>query len=188
MTRLAATLDRVAALIFGLALMALGAGLLVWSTDWLPEIPQVITARGLVTAAGTAWWPWAVAGTGIVLVLTALRWLFTHTPKTKVKVLRLSGGPTGSVTANLGAVAAAAARALEQSPGIHSATGKALIDRGTRTIELALTAYSPENLTTLTEPIDTVSTQIAGMLEDPFVATRTTIHIDKHPRRQHRVE
>ena len=81
MTRSASTLDRLAALVFGLALITLGVGLLVWNTDWITGIPQIITAPGLVTAAETGWWPWAVAAAGIVLVAIALRWLFTHTPK-----------------------------------------------------------------------------------------------------------
>lgn len=187
MTRSASALDRLAAVIFGLALIAVGVGLLVWNTNWIAGIPQMITAPGLVTAAGTAWWPWAVAAAGIVLVVTALRWLFSHTPKAKVKDLRLSGGDAGSISVDLGEVADAAARALGQSREAHSAKGRALIDRGTRTIHLTVTAHSPTTLSALTESIDLVNTQIAGMLGDSTIATRTSIHIDKKPRRD-RVE
>ena len=51
MTRSASALDRLAAVIFGLALIAVGVGLLVWNTNWIAGIPQMITAPGLVTAA-----------------------------------------------------------------------------------------------------------------------------------------
>ena len=183
MTRSASTLDRLAALVFGLALIALGVGLLVWNTDWITGIPQIITAPG----AETGWWPWAVAAAGIVLVAIALRWLFTHTPKAKMKNLRLSGGNAGSISADLGEVADAAARVLGQSTQAHSAKGRAIIDRGTRTIDLTVTAHSPTTLSALIESIDSVNTQIACMLGDPTIATRTSIHIDKHPRRD-RVE
>ena len=181
MTRLATALDRLAALVFGLALIAIGVGLLVWNTNVIPGTPEMITARGLVTAAGTDWWPWAV------LVLTALRWLFVHTPKAKVKALRLSAGDAGSVSANLGEVADAAARALQLSPDVHSAKGRAVIDRGTRTIDLDVTAYSPTALSAVAEAIDTVNSQIAYVVGDTSIATRTSIHIDKHSRRD-RVE
>ena len=187
MTRLATAFDRLAALVFGLALIAIGAGLLVWNTNVFTGTPEMITARGLVTAAGTDWWPWAVAGVGVVLVLTALRWLFVHTPKAKVKALRLSAGDAGSVSANLGEVADAAARALELSPDVHSAKGRAVIDRGTRTIDLDVTAYSPTTLSAVAEAIDTVNSQIAYVVGDTSIATRTSIHIDKHSRRD-RVE
>ena len=128
MTRSASTLDRLAALVFGLALIALGVGLLVWNTDWITGIPQIITAPGLVTAAETGWWPWAVAAAGIVLVAIALRWLFTHTPKAKMKNLRLSGGNAGSISADLGEVADAAARVLGQSTQAHSAASPEALD------------------------------------------------------------
>jgi hypothetical protein len=189
MTRWASTVDRLAALICGLALIALGLGLLVWNTDLFAGIPQTLTAPGLVTAAGTAWWPWAVAAVGVVLVLVAVRWLLSHTPKAKVKAVQLAADKRfGSITADLGAVADAAARALEQSPDAHSAKGKAVIDRGTRTIDLTVTAYSPSTVIPLIEPIDTVCTQIAEMLGDRTIATRTCIHIDKGSRREHRVQ
>ncbi len=47
MTRLATTLDRLAAAVFGLALIAIGVGVLVWNTYWIPGIPVMITAPGL---------------------------------------------------------------------------------------------------------------------------------------------
>lgn len=187
MTRLATSFDRLAAVVFGLALIVMGAGMLVWNTNLIPGTPETLSAPGLVTAAGTDWWPWAVAGVGVVLVLTALRWLFVHTPKAKVKALRLSAGDAGSVSANLGEVANAAARALEQRPDVHSAKGRAVIDRGTRTIDLAVTAYSATRLRAVAEAIDTVNGQIAGVVGDTPIATRTSIHIDKYSRRD-RVE
>ena len=58
-------------------------------------------------------------------------------------------------------------RALEQCPDAHK--GKAVIDRGTRTIDLAVT-----------ESIDFVSMQIANMLGEPAIAD-TDLDIDKHP-------
>jgi Polyketide cyclase / dehydrase and lipid transport len=79
------------------------------------------------------------------------------------------------------------ARALERCPDAHSAKGKAVIDRGTRTIDLAVTAHSATTLSALTESIDLVSTPIANMLGEPPIATRTSIHIDKQPCRD-RVE
>jgi hypothetical protein len=188
MTRLASSLDRLAALFVGLLLILLGVALLVWNTDWLPGIPQAVTAPGLATAAGTGWWPWALGVAGVLLMITALRWLLTHTPKARIKNLRLASGKDGTITADLGAVADAAARALAQAPDIHAAKGKATLDRGTRTIDLAVTAYSPTSIPGATEHIDVVSHQIADVVGDVNVAVRTSIHVDKHPRREHRVE
>jgi hypothetical protein len=68
------------------------------------------------------------------------------------------------------------ARALERCPDAHSVKGKAVIDRGTRTIDLAVR-----------ESIDSVSMQIANCSANPPSPTPTSMHIDKHPRRD-RVE
>lgn len=183
MTRLAATLDRLAALVFGLALIAIGAGVLVWNTYWIPGVPETITAPGLVAATGTDWWPWAVAGVGILLVLISLRWLFVHTPKSRVRGLPLSTGGAGTISVDLGQVADAGARALQQSANAHAAKGKAVVDRGVRTIDLVVTAYSPATVKGLIETVDVVGDQIAGMLGDARVAVRTTVRVDGRPRR-----
>ncbi|NVN52801.1 alkaline shock response membrane anchor protein AmaP [Mycolicibacterium hippocampi] len=183
MTRSVTGLDRFAALGLGLLLIAVGAGLFVWNTNWIPGTPQMISAPGLSTASGTGWWPWAVAGVGLVLTITALRWLFAHSPKARVKSLRVVANDLGTVTADLGEVATAAANALERCPDAHSAKGKAVIDRGVRVIDLTVTAHSPSTLAELTESIDTVHSQIAAVLGDTTVATRTVINLDKTSRR-----
>ncbi len=183
MTRLATTVDRLAAAVFGLALIAVGVGVLVWNTHLIPHGPHVITAPGLVAATNTEWWPWAVAGVGLLLVLLAVRWLFAHTPKARVKSLPLPSSAAGSISVDLGQVADAAAAALQQNANSHGAKGKAVIDRGRRTIDLAVTAYSPTTVTPLIATVDEVGGQITQMLGDARVAVRTTVRVDTHARR-----
>ena len=67
-------------------------------------------------------------------------------------------------------------RALEQCPDAQRNKGKAVIDRGTRTIDLAVT-----------ESIDFVSMQIANMLGEPAIADPTSGTSTHTPRRD-RVE
>jgi hypothetical protein len=183
MTRLATTVDRLAAAVFGLALIAVGVGVLVWNTHLIPHVPHTITAPGLVSATNTEWWPWAVAGVGLVLALVGLRWLFAHTPKARVKALPLPPTAAGSTSVDLGQVADAAATALQHDTNSHGAKGKAVIDRGSRTIDLAVTAYSPATVPALIAAVDEVGGQVTEMLGDARVAVRTTVHVDKHGRR-----
>jgi hypothetical protein len=105
-----------------------------------------------------------VAAAGIVLLVTALRWLFQPYSKAKVKDLRLPGGDAGSISVDLGEVADAAARAGQKSRS-DSAKGRALIDRGTRTIHLTVTAHSPTTLSALTESDRLSERRSPGMLE-----------------------
>jgi hypothetical protein len=118
-----------------------------------------------------------------------VRWLLIHTPKARVKAVPLAREQAGgTISADLGAVAHAAAQILEQHPGVESAKGKAVVDRGVRTVDLTVTARSPLDLGALLDPIDTVCAQTAGVLGDPNIAARTTVRIDRHRRRDHRVE
>lgn len=184
MTRLATTLDRLAALIAGVALIAFGAALVVWNTTWLSNIPDTVAVPGLRSTTTTGWWPFALAGAGIVLVVLALRWLFTHSPAAKVKALPLRANDTGSITIDLGEVASAAAQTLQQSLDVESASAKAIIDRGTRTVDITVTAVSSPRPDRLIPAIDAACAQISGMLADPTIATRTTIHTGKRERRR----
>ncbi|GAB7068650.1 alkaline shock response membrane anchor protein AmaP [Mycobacterium hodleri] len=184
MTRTAVTFDRFAAGVAGLALIALGAALVVWNTTWVPNLPDAVTLPGLRAATTTGWWPFALAGAGIVLVVLALRWLFAHSPVAKVKSLPLRSDDSGTITVDLGEVADAAAQALQQSLDVESASGKAVIDRGTRTVDLTITTSASPRADRLIPAIDAVCAQISGVLSDPSVATRTTIHTGKRERRR----
>ena len=43
--------------------------MVIWTTHLVDGTPVYLTGPGLVFAADTAWWPWAVTGTGTLLVL-----------------------------------------------------------------------------------------------------------------------
>jgi hypothetical protein len=187
MTRLASTVDRFAAILAGLVLLALGAALVAWNTNWVPHVPHTIDASGLSAATRTGWWPWALAGVGIVLVVVALRWLFSHTPAAKVKSLPLQTNDAGSISIDLGEVAAAAGLSLEESFDVESAGGRAVIDRGTRTVDLTVRVAPTARAEQIISAIDLTSVRVGAMLGDPAVATRTTIHVAKKPLKAHRV-
>ncbi|MBJ7338823.1 alkaline shock response membrane anchor protein AmaP [Mycolicibacterium sp.] len=185
MTRLASALDRFAALVVGVLLIAVGAALVLWDTTVLPGVPRTVHAPGLRAATAAGWWSWALAGVGILLVVVAVRWLLAHTPAAKVKRLPLRTNDSGAISIDLGEVATAAAKALAQSSSdVESAGGKAIVDRGTRTVDLSVTVVDSPRPERLISAIDTACAQIATMLADPTVATRTTIHVGKGQRRR----
>ena len=183
MTRTVGFIDRMVALLVGVALIALGAAMLVWNSGWIATAPHVITAPALRTATTTTWWPWALAAAGIVMVAGAVWFLLIHTPDTGAKGLRLPSTELGALTVDLSEVAAAAARTLEQVPEVQSARGKVVLDRGVRMVDLTVIATAATDLASLPESIDVVCSQIATMLADPTVATRTVIRIAKVERR-----
>ena len=182
MTRLASSFDRLAALVVGAVLMAIGAALVLWDTSVLPGIPRTVHVAGPRAATETGWWVWALAAVGIVLVVVSVRWLFAHTPAAKVKRMTLRSNDSGSIGVDLGEVADAAAVALSRSLDAESASGKAVIDRGTRTVDLTVTTAATPRPERLVPAIDEVCAQVASMLADPTIATRTTIRVNRGTR------
>jgi hypothetical protein len=178
MTGLAISVDRVVVFVVGGVLIAVGAGALLWNTGLIPGFPQVFTAPALTGAISTWWWRWAVAGAGVACVAVALRWLAAHRPAGKAASIRLHDSDTpGTLTVDPATVAVAAAAALQQHPGVRSARGKAVTDRGVRTVELAVTAAHPSDLDALIEAIDITCADLASATSGAPVAARATIHV-----------
>ena len=179
MSRSCTTLDRIAALIVGLLFLAVGAALLIWNTNWLNGIPEAITAPGLVTVAGSAWWPWIVTLTGIALVLLGFRWLASHRLPVKARAVQLrGGGGSGVLSADLSAIAEAATRRLQADPSVRSAKAKAVVDRGHVTLDVTTTAASVADLPAAVAVADQVCCDAVTMLGDDTVATRTKVRVD----------
>ncbi|PZT99529.1 MAG: alkaline shock response membrane anchor protein AmaP [Gordonia sp. (in: high G+C Gram-positive bacteria)] len=180
MTRSASTLDRIAAALVGLTLIVLGVAALIWNTTLIPGIPTRITAAPVVDATSEPWWPWAMAAAGVLLVIAGARWLLVHSPAAKTKPLPVHDeNDRGTITVDLGSLADAAAHMLAERPNVQSAKGKAVIDRGIRTIDLAVTVEAGENLPELADAVDAVCADLAYATGDRSIASRTIIRIDK---------
>lgn len=176
MTRLASAVDRFAAAAVGLALIALGVALLLWNTSVADSLPDTVSVPDLVSATTEGWWPWALAGVGVVCALIALRWLLSHRPAAAAGILRLGDtNGLGGVAIDLGPVADAAATHLAARPDVSSAKGKAVVERGVRTIELTVTALSVDDLETLEGVADDLSAELARSLGDPSIAVRCVL-------------
>ena len=178
MTRTAAALDRVVALIVGVVLVVVGVGALIWHAGLFTGLPQSITVPGLVDAMDTWWWRWAIAGVGLLCVGLALRWLVAHRPMGKAAPIRLhEAGDVGTITIDPAAVATVAADTLQRQPAVRTAKGKAITDRGTRTIELAVTAAHPDELAAVITAIDDACEHIAHAAGEAPLRVRATLHI-----------
>ncbi len=188
MSRLATGLDRLLVLLVGLVLIVVGAGAILWQLATFSQAPKTLTAPGLVHATTQSWWPWAVGIGGAVLILLSLRWLGAHVPGRKVHDVKLAGSDaTGKLTVDLSALAAAAAEALAEAPGVRSATGKAVTDRGRRTLELIATMEPTADLAAVTVAVDRVGADLNQALAEPAIATRVHLHSARRARSGPRV-
>lgn len=137
MTRTATAMDRVATCVVGMLAVVLGVAAILWNLDVIKNLPARIEIPWAEDLVDYSWWPWAVGGVGVLLVLLALRWLISHVPLRRVKEITVPGSNShSSITADLGAVAEGASASLEDFDEVSRVRGKALVDRGVRIVEL----------------------------------------------------
>jgi len=188
MTRTLAGLDRLLALLLGLVLLVAGIAAIVWKGGWYHQAPRTLTAPWLSSATTASWWPWAAGIGGIVLILLALRWLVAHLPHRRAASVKLAGSDhTGNLTADLKAVAAAAATSLADTPGVRSTSGTAITDRGQLTLTLTATLEPTANLATVAAAAERTCAQLAAALPDPNIAAQVHLRVARSARSQPRV-
>ena len=188
MSRTLAALDRVLLVLLGVAALIVGVAAVVWQADLWDRLSGPVHAPWLRRAAAQDWWPWAVGAGGVVLVLLALWWLLAHLSRRKLGEVRLAGSSTaGKLTADLSALAAAAADAVLDTPGVRSASGTALDDRGRRTLQLTVTIDPTADLPTVITGTDRVCRALTHALGDPNTAARVHLRTARNTRNSPRV-
>lgn len=79
MSRRLAALDRILVLLLAVVLLAAGLLALEWRFRLVSgDYPEEIDVPGLGGVAEAPWWPWALAGGGVLLGLLGLVWLLSH--------------------------------------------------------------------------------------------------------------
>ena len=191
MRRSVIALDRVVALLAGLALVLLGAVALGWATGWLPRlwpaVPDRISAGPLRDVFGRTWWPWLAAVAGLLALLAGLRWLFAHLPRAGVGPLVLPGSDrSGRLLIDPASAAGAAAEALAETLGIRSAHSKVLRDRGELVVRLAGTMEPHADLTEVVAAADGIAADLRAVLGREDARARVQLSVARRPRAQGR--
>ena len=188
MTRTATAIEGVATCVVGMLAVVLGVAAILWNLDVIKDHPARIEIPWAEDLVDHSWWPWAVGGVGVLLVLLALRWLISHVPLRRVKEITVPGSNShNSITADLGAVAEGASASLEDFDEVSRVRGKALVDRGVRIVELRVilrrsVVSGSETLSELVSRVTGTGDQVAVVVGDPSVATRTHIAVESAKR------
>ena len=165
MSRVTVAFDRVVTLALAVLVIGVGAAGIAWWLDlvsWLPARMDLSWARDTV---GQSWWPWVAGVAGLVAVLVGLRWLIGHLPDRAVDDLTLSGSdPGGRFRAAANPVARAAAQMLAGAPGVRSASGKVLRERGRLVARLTATIETRADLTAIAAAADQVAADLGAVL------------------------
>lgn len=191
MSRATAVTDRLVVAVVGLSLAAAGALAAAWRTGWAerwwPAGPtgdgwgDRLPAADVAGLVAQPWWPWACAGTAVVLVLLGLRWFVAHLPGRADRRLELDGaddraGQGGRLRADLGALADAAASDLAGQDAVRSASGRVVQAGRRRALDLVATVDPRTDLAEVRRAVAAT----AGRLEQAVggaVPLRVRVHV-----------
>lgn len=180
--------DRVAAFVLGVGLVAAGAAALGWRFDLIPDAPARLRFSWLPDSTQTAWWPWATGAAGVLLVLIGLVWLIRHLRSRGVGRLQLVGSDqTGRLTADANAAANAAGDTLTQTAGVRSSTGRVVSDRGQLVAELNLTIEPTADLGIVQAAAEQASHDLHRIVGRDDLHHRVQLHVARHEETSARV-
>ncbi|WP_432497586.1 hypothetical protein [Kineococcus gypseus] len=187
MTRRVLALDRLAALVAGLVLLALGLAAAAWGAGQLPRLwpaaPAELRLSTATDAYAQSWWPLASGAAGAVLVLLALWWLLAHLPRRGVPHLRLPGSDrTGALAVDGGSAVQAAAEEVAALPGVRSADGRLVHERGHLLAVLTVTADPTADLAELVDGVERVSGDLRRVLGRDDVRGRVRVQVARRAR------
>jgi hypothetical protein len=180
-------LDRLLAIVVGLCLLVIGAAAVAWYAGWLahawPATPKRLSTAGAADVVDMSWWPWAAIGAGILAVILGLWWLIAHLPRRGVGMLVLPGsGKAGRLLVDPAGPANTAADVLAETPGIRSAHGKVLRDRGELVVAITGTVDPTADLREVLAAADTITTDLQSVLGRDDARARVRLAVARHHR------
>ncbi|PWJ52796.1 hypothetical protein SAMN06264364_11748 [Quadrisphaera granulorum] len=185
MSRTVAGFDRLVVFVLGLVLVVGGAATGAWALNLLDDVglpassvPQQISTGPVTDAAGQPWWAYATAAGAVVLGLLGLWWLLAHIPHRGADALRLPGSSAaGALALDGDAAVAVAAQVIAEVPGVRSASGRMVSERGQLIAEMNVVADPEVDLVELDAAVVEVSRDLATVLSRSDVRGRVHVSI-----------
>ncbi len=185
MNRTPAVLHRVSVGLLALALLALGAGAILWKLDvepvhtWVERIDEGWLAR----AAQAGWWPALLAGVLIVALVWGWALLATAVRPGKVDDIVLAGSDErGTFTVAPALIASAVADQLAASPIVAKATAKATDDRGRKIIRLTVIAAPTRSYSEVADVVGDAVSDIRSAVGDSDLHVQALVHLENTAR------
>ncbi|WP_432544014.1 hypothetical protein [Kineococcus sp. SYSU DK002] len=189
MKRSVLAVDRLVAVVLGVVLVAAGVLAAAWGsgqlTRWWPQAPDRLDLGAARDAVDAGWFGAACAGFALVTAVLAVWWLLAHVPRQGVKTLGLTGsGPAGQLRLSADGPADAAAEELALTPGVRSAGGRTIDDRGELVVELRALVEPTADLAVVARAAEEVSTQLRGVLGREDARGRVRLSVARNDRSQ----
>ncbi|MBA3309589.1 MAG: hypothetical protein H0U28_05940 [Nocardioidaceae bacterium] len=184
MSRRVAAVDRISAVLVGLALVAGGLLAIDWHHQIVLDLAQTVSAPDLPPTTDLEWWPWATGGAGLVLLLLALGWLWGHAPKGASPVVRLpSHQGRGQLSADLSSVASAAADAFQARAPVSGCRGAVHATRFGRMVDVTGHLEPHADLATVLEGASQTQREVTTAFPSGTVSCRVILNTPRTLRR-----
>jgi len=181
-------LDRFVGLLLSVVLISGGGLTVLWGTRQVGILTAPLDLTVVRQVLDESWWPWAVGGLGVLLVVLGVLWLLAHVPGRGVDRILLPGtGRSGRLSAEVRPVADAAAAALAPTLGVQRVRGRLRRERGTLTLRLNAVLDPDADLGLITAAAEQVSGQLRHLLGRDDVTCTVSLRIASSVTRRTRV-
>jgi hypothetical protein len=172
-------IDRLLVTLLGVALVGAGAFAVAWYYDVPFAVESLSRFDRDVFAAFPAqsWWEAALAATAVVGTLVAVALLIGNLSPRRTGTVEISTSESCSLRIDLGALARGIAADLADFPGVESARGRAIDDRGTPTLAVTVQTSPGIDIEAFTRTAEERAAYLAGAVEGSDVALRVQLHV-----------
>lgn len=179
MKRATVLIDRVLVVLLGLAMLAAGALGSAWHFDvpFALDVWARFDRREFLALPAQGWWGVALAGTAVIAAILAIGLLIGNLTPRRTGTLLVSSGESLALRVELDAIARAVAADIARWPGVDSARGRAIDDRGTATLAIAVHASRHLDLDAFTRAAEARAGYLADALQGRGVALRVQLHV-----------
>ena len=176
-----AGVDRLLAVLAGLALLAGGGFALAWhyGAPWARETLSRFDRARISDVPQQGWWVPMLAVVVAVSVVVALLLLIGNFSPRRTGTASVIEEQTFSAHVDLTAIASGVAAELARFDGVRRARGAAIDDRGTPTIAVSVYAAADLDVVRFTAEAESRAAFVARSLGGANVATRVQLHVDK---------
>ncbi|WP_030156882.1 hypothetical protein [Glycomyces sp. NRRL B-16210] len=173
-------IDRTAAILFGLLLIAGGAMVLDWRFDLVGAWARLDT--GAITDAVDAdWFPWAAGAATVVFALLALWWLLARIPRPVEGKVRLGSDGADRIEVDVKSILPRLREELERNaPVDHVSSARTPSDAG-QLVELRASVDPRADGESLVKAADGIAASVAEAFPDGQVTVRVLVDAPRRP-------
>jgi len=184
MNRTLQSFDRLVCLLVGAALVVGALVVVDWKYRLVLDGYGDTWGTGAISDATSApWWPWAVGGAGVVLVLLGLWWLLAHLPRTARSVVRLRDSDrSGRLEVDLSSVATAVGRDFEASSPVNDVSASTQEIGADRLLVVRAHVDPRADGPTLTRAAQRITDDVRAAFDGERVHSRVVLEAPRRPR------